>query len=144
MPRSRRAAASAWRGRSAATSRATRPSREQAAEVAVAGLGLDQEGEVGAAGQGQLAAGDGAQAGVVGGMGELERAGQAVVVGQREGLVTEAGGGQGQLLGLGGAVQEGVAGVGVQLDHARCSYQRPWWRSQKTTVLRPSASTRSK
>ena len=39
---------------------------EQAAEVAVAGLGLDQEGEVGAAGQGQLTAGDGAQAGVVG------------------------------------------------------------------------------
>ena len=117
--------------------------RQQPAEVAVAGGGLDQQRQVGAAGQGQLAAGDRPHAGVARGMRELERPGQAVVVGQRHGGVAELGGGEGQLLGLGGAVQERVAGVGVQLDHARCSNQRSRRRSQKTTVLRPSASTRS-
>ena len=58
-------------------------------------------------------------------------------------LVTATVTGSGELVGLRGAVQEREAGVGVQLDHARCAYQRPWRRSHKTTVLRPSSSTRS-
>ena len=53
------------------------------------------------------------------GMRELERAVDAVVVGERERLVAELGRAGGELLGLGGAVEEGVGRVRVQLDVAR-------------------------
>ena len=49
------------------------------------------------------------------GLGELHRAADPVVVGQREGLVPVRGRGDGELLGQRGAVQEGEGGVGVQL-----------------------------
>ncbi len=120
--------------------------RDQPAEVAVAPLVLGEQRHVRAVGQRQLAAGDRAQAGVAGCAGELHRPAEAVVVGQGEGVVAQLGGALGDLDRLGGAVQERVAGVGVQLGvgHARCAYQRRRCRSRKTTVLRPSSSTRSK
>ncbi len=95
-------------------------------------------------GERHLAARDRAQAGAAGGVGKLERAGQAVVVGQCHRRIAQLRGAQRELIRLGGTVQERVAGVGVQLDHVRCEYQRPRRRSQKTTVCRPPASTRSK
>src|SRR5262249_40039217 len=97
--------------------------------VGVAGGGWDGGvggGAAGAGGEGDLAAGDRPQAAVTCGVGELERPGEAVVVGQRERRVAELGGAEGELVGLRGAVEEREAGVGVQLDHARCAYQRPW------------------
>ena len=45
----------------------------------------------------------------------LDDAGDAVVIGQGEGLQTELNGGRGQLIGLVGPVEEGVGGVGVEL-----------------------------
>ena len=62
---------------------------DQPAQVAVAGLVLDEQGEVRAVGQGHLAAGDRPDAGLAGGVGEGQRAAEAVVVGQRERLVAE-------------------------------------------------------
>ncbi len=73
---------------------------DQPAQVAIAGGVLDQQGEVGAAGQRDLGAGDGPQAGLAGGVGERQRPAQAVVVGQRDRLVAERRRPLGQLLGL--------------------------------------------
>ena len=81
---------------------------EEPAEVAVALRRLDEQGDVGAAFEGELGAGDGAQAEDLGGMGELERAADTVVVGERERLVAEVGGARGELVGQRGAVEERV------------------------------------
>ena len=60
----------------------------------------------------------GAEAEELGGVGELERAADAVVIGERERLVAELGGQRGELLGPGGAVEERVRRVAVELDVA--------------------------
>ena len=73
---------------------------------------------MGAACERDLGAGDRAQAEVLRGLGELERAVDAVVVGQRERVVAELGGPGGELLGQRGAVEERVRRVRVQLDVA--------------------------
>ena len=71
---------------------------------------------MGATLQRQLAAGDRAQPQRLRRMGELERAVETVVVGQREGLVAQLGGADDQLLGLRGPVQKGVGRMGMELD----------------------------
>ena len=63
----------------------------------------------------QLGAEDGRQADGPGGLGEADHAVEAVVVGEGEGLEAEAGGLDGQLLGVAGAVEEAEVRVAVQL-----------------------------
>ena len=120
---------------------------EQPAEVRVALRRLDEQRDVRAAGERDLGAGDRPHAERLGRVRELERAVDAVVVGERERLVAELGGGRDELLGLRGPVQERVRRMGVELDiaaHAFCAYQAPVSPSWKTTATRPVSSTRSK
>ena len=81
---------------------------EQPAEVRVALRRLDEQRDVGAALERDLGAGDRPDAERLRRVGELERAVDAVVVGERERLVAELGGARGELLGLRGAVEERV------------------------------------
>ena len=81
---------------------------EQPAEVRVALPRLDEQRHVHAAREGHLGAGDRAQTEEPGRVRELERAVDAVVVGQRERLVAELGRPCRQLLGLGGTVEERI------------------------------------
>ncbi len=90
--------------------------RDQPAEVRVALRRLDEDGDMGAVGEGELGAGDRADAEVLGRVRELERAVDAVVVGERERRIAELGCTDGQLLRQRGAVEERVRGVGVELD----------------------------
>ena len=92
--------------------------REDPAEVGVAAARLDEERHVRASVERHLRAGDRPHTGVLRGVGELERAVDAVVVGQRERLVAELGGPRDELLRMRRAVEERVRGVAVQLDVA--------------------------
>ena len=69
-----------------------------------------------AAVESDLRAGDRADAERLRRVRELERAVDAVVVGERERLVAELGGPRGELLGLRGAVEERIRRVAVELD----------------------------
>ena len=89
---------------------------ENAAEVRVAARRLDEEGDVRAAGDGDLGAGDRAHAAVAGDAGELQRAVDPVVVGERERRVPELGGSDRELLRKRGAVEKRVRRVAVELD----------------------------
>ena len=80
--------------------------RHQAAEVAPAALGSDQQREVAAVGEAQFGAVDRAQPKSAGGMRKLHRAVDAVVVGQRKRLVAKLERGGGELFGQRGAVEE--------------------------------------
>ena len=64
---------------------------EQAAEVLVAAVGLDQQGQVAVVREGDLGAGDRGDAGGASGLSELHRPVQAVVVGDGQGLIAEFG-----------------------------------------------------
>ncbi len=88
---------------------------DEAGEVAVAGAGLGEQGEVRAVVEGDLGAGDGSDAGGFGGLGELHGAVETVVVGDGERFVPVGDGPRDHLLGEGGAVQEGKCGVEVEL-----------------------------
>jgi hypothetical protein len=81
---------------------------DQPAEVGVALRRLDEQGDVGAPGEGDLGTGDRAKVERLRRMRELERSADTVVVGERERLVTEIGGPRGELLGQRGAVEERV------------------------------------
>ena len=81
---------------------------EQTAEIRVTRGRLDEQRHVGAADERYLGAGDRADADELRRMGELERAVDAVMVGQRERLVAELGRAQSQLLGVGSAVEERI------------------------------------
>ena len=138
---------------------------EEAAEVPVAGGGLDQQGQVGEVGLArgrrsasncpkrdrQLGAGDRPHPQPAAGVGELHRPPDAVVVGEGDRRVVERGGGGGELGRRRGAVEEGEGGVSVELDvggshlaaHAAWRCQRPVRMSRKTVALRPSARTSS-
>ncbi len=127
---------------------------DRPAEVAVARRRLAQHGHVErpcVIAHGQLGAGDRPHPGIACRLGEDERAAQVVVIGQRERLEPELGGPQGELLGLGGAVQERERRVAVQLGvggvggahQSRWRYQPPPRRSSNTTVSRPPSSTSS-
>ena len=72
-----------------------------------------------------LGAGDRAEAERPRRVRELERAVDAVVVGERERLVAELDGAGGELLRLRGAVEERVGGVAVELDVGRRTRDRP-------------------
>ena len=89
---------------------------EDPAEVRVAAAALAEEREVGSVRERDLGAGDRAQAEVLGGVGELERAVDAVVVGERERLVAELRRAGRELLRLRRPVEERVRRVRVQLD----------------------------
>ena len=89
---------------------------EDPAEVLVAAPRLAEERDVAVVLERDLGAGDRAHAEVLGGVGELERAVDAVVVGERERVVAELGGARGELLGQRRAVEERVGRVRVQLD----------------------------
>ena len=95
--------------------------REEPAEVRVALRGLDEQRHVGAPFERDLGAGDRANAEVLRGVRELERAVDPVVVGQRERLVAELGRPGRQLLGQGCPVEERVGAVGMKLDVAHTS-----------------------
>ena len=71
---------------------------------------------MGAAGERHLGAGDRPHAELLRGVGELERAVDAVVVGERERRVAELGGTGGELFRQRGAVEERVRRVAVELD----------------------------
>ena len=96
--------------------------------------------------RGDLRAGDRPHPQRFGGLRELHRAPDAIVVGDRERLMALLGSGGRQLVRMRGAVQEREAGVAMQLDvgshQARCPNQFP--RSRNTTSQRPSASASSK
>jgi hypothetical protein len=81
---------------------------EQPAEVRVALRRLDEQGDMRAAGQRELGTGDRPDAERLRRVGELERAADAVVVGERERLVAEVRGPRGDLVGQRGAVEERV------------------------------------
>jgi hypothetical protein len=81
---------------------------EQAAEVRVALRRLDEERDVAAAGQRDLGSGDRADAEVLRRVCPLERAVDAVVVGERERLVPQLGRPQRQLLGMRRSVEERI------------------------------------
>jgi hypothetical protein len=90
--------------------------RHEPAQVAIAGAVLHEQGEVRAVGEGQLGARDRLDPEALCGLGELHRAPEAVVVGERERGMAVHGGARDQLLGRGGAVQERVGRVRMQLD----------------------------
>jgi len=89
---------------------------EEEAEVGIASLRLGKEGEMRAAFERNLGAGDGAHAEGLGRLGERHRPVEAVMVGEGKGVVAELAGAQHQLLRRRSALAEGVAGVAVQFN----------------------------
>ena len=89
---------------------------EDPAEIRVALGALDEEGDMRPVLERHFRAGDRPQPYCLRGVGELERAVDAVVVGERERLVAELCRLRGQLLGMRRTVQERVRRVAVQLD----------------------------
>ena len=87
---------------------------DEVSEVVPAVLVFDEEGEVGAALQGELGAEDGVDAVLVGGAQEAGGAVDGVVVGEGQGGHAELGGAAHEVFGVAGAVEEGEVGVGVE------------------------------
>jgi hypothetical protein len=81
---------------------------EQAAEVGVPPWRLDEQRDMGPSFQADLGAGDRPDAERLRRVRELERPADAVVVGERQGVVAEIGGTGGELLGLRSTVEERV------------------------------------
>ena len=117
--------------------------REDVAEVAPALLRVDQQREVAAVVEVDLRPVDRLQPEPLGGLRELHRAAQPVVVGQREGAVAQLGRGGRQLLGQRGAVEEGEGGVGVQLGVHGCEHMFACRRRTASTgSARPAGHAR--
>ena len=91
-------------------------SGEDPAEVRVPPAALTEQGDVRAAFDRDLGAGDRADAELLRRVRELERAVDAVVVGQRERRIAERGRPGGQLLRMGRPVEERVRRMAVELD----------------------------
>ena len=89
--------------------------REDVTEVAPALLGVDEQREMPAVLEVDLRPVQRLDARGLRGLGELHRAADAVVVGEREGLVAVRGRGDRELVGQRGAVEEREGGVGVEL-----------------------------
>ena len=131
---------------------------DQPAQIPPSILALDQKREMKTRRQrsrrracrridGQLGPDDGADAERLARLRELHRSPDPVVVGQSKRLVAVLCRPRRKLLRRRRPVEEGVGGVTMELDvaHDLCSNQRPASAgSQKTTTLRPSASTSSK
>src|SRR5687767_14785818 len=98
--------------------------RDEAAEVRVATRCLDEECDVRTVEEGELGARDRLEADRLGGVGELERAVEPVVVRERERGIAKLGGLQRKLLGKRCAVEEGVGAVAVELDVLRRAHVR--------------------
>ena len=92
---------------------------EDATEVRVAPLRLAEQRHVRPLRKSHFGAGDRTHAEVLRRMCKLERAVDAVVIGQRERVVAELGGPRGELLGQRRTVEERVGRVRVQLDVRR-------------------------
>ena len=88
------------------------------AQTAVADRIAGQDGQAGAAFQGELGTVDSGKTVGATGLGVLDDAGQPVVIGQGERLQAQLDGGGDEVLRLIGAVEEGVGGVGVELGVA--------------------------
>ena len=88
---------------------------DEPAQVGVAAPVLAEQGQVRASLEGDLAACDRPDAHLAGRLGEGEGSREAVVVGQGDRVVPERSRARRQLIGLGGAVEEREAGVGVEL-----------------------------
>lgn len=88
---------------------------DEAAEIAIAGTGFREQGEMRSVVEGDLGAGDGGDAGAFRGLGELHGAIETIVVGDSERFVAVRDGLGDHLLGKGCAVQEGKCGVEVEL-----------------------------
>ena len=99
--------------------------REQAAEVGVALRVFDEERDVRSSLERHLRAGERADAEVLRGVREFERAVDAVVVGQRERRVAELRCPGRELLRLRCSVQEGVGAMGMELDVHRTYVRIP-------------------
>ena len=112
---------------------------EEAAEARIALRRLDEQRDVRAVGERRLCAGDRAEAERLRRIRELERPVDAVVVGERERLVTELHRPHGELLRLRGAVEERVGGVAVELDVTRCAFRH----AQVTLPARCGTDTRA-
>src|SRR3954471_410391 len=89
--------------------------REQPAEVGTARRSADEQVDVTTVGQRDLRAVDGAQTRRLRRLRELHRAGDRVVVGQRQGGMAALGGGEHELFGLRRPVQEGEGRVAMEL-----------------------------
>ena len=111
---------------------------EQPAEVRVALRRLDEQRHVRAARERHLGAGDRADAERLRRVRELERAVDAVVVGERERLVAELRRARGELLRLRRPVEERVGRVAVELDVAHDA--RSWTRRCTPGPARASGS----
>jgi hypothetical protein len=107
--------------------------RDEAAQVRVATRCLHEERDVRAVEERELGARQRAQPDCLGGMRELERAVQPVVVGERERGIAELGGLKRKLLGERCAVEEGVGAVAVELDVRRRAHVRPCSRTARHT-----------
>ena len=77
-----------------------------------------QDRQVGAVSKGELGAVNSGQAVGTTRLSMLDDAGNAIVIGEGEGLQTELDGSRSQVIGFVGSVEEGVGGVGVQLGVA--------------------------
>ncbi len=89
---------------------------DQAAQVGIALLGLGQQRQVTAIGQGDLGADDRLNAPFLRRPPEAHRAVQAVVIGQGQGRVAQRGRPLDQRLRRRGAIQQGEEAVAVQFD----------------------------
>jgi hypothetical protein len=112
---------------------------EQPAEVRVAARRLDEQRHVVPPGQRHLGTGDRAHAERLRRVRELERAVEAVVVGERERAVAELGGAERELLRVRRAVEERVRRVAVELDVAGRAAARG---SRRRSLLPPLAARR--
>jgi hypothetical protein len=81
---------------------------QQPAEIRVAPGCLDEQRDVAAARESDLGTGDRPDAERLGRVGELERAADGVVVGERERLVAEVGGTRGELVGQRCPIEERI------------------------------------
>ena len=125
---------------------------DEAAEVGVPGVGLDEERQVRIVGERQLGARDRSDAGLLGGMGERKRSREPIMVGERHRRIPERGGLLGQLLRRGRPVQKAERRVGVQFDirdgghertYVRLSVTRSQLETSRSRFLVPSLAGRS-
>ena len=114
---------------------------EQPAEVRVAPLRLDQQRHVRVVGERHFGTRDRTHAEVLGRVRELERAVDAVVVGQRERRIAELGRPHGELLRQRRSVEERVGRVRVQFDVRHLSFALPQLARGRRT-LRAAAGER--
>ncbi len=93
--------------------------RQETAEIGVALLRLAEEGKMMAIGESYLRAGDRPEAPGAGALRELHRAVQAVVVRERQRVVSQLQGAEDELIDVRSAFEEGEVRVGVEFGVGR-------------------------